>query len=130
MWYYIQILFLYIAGHSLADTALQKHDMGRGKSRHNPIDMNKVPVGQKPVNLWWMWITHHALIQGFVVTWITYIITLDIMFSINIGMLESISHWIIDFFKCENTYGPYEDQTLHIIMKICYIGLIIGRIYW
>jgi hypothetical protein len=127
VWDAIQMMFLYIAGHSLADTALQKDDMGRGKSRHNPIDMSRVPVGQKPLHLWPMWITHHALIQGFIVSLITFLITFDITFSINIGMLECASHWVIDFFKCDNAYGPYEDQSLHILMKIFYIGLIFVR---
>ena len=126
-WDIIQIMFLYLAGHSLADTALQKSDMGGGKNRNSKIDMSKVPVGQKPMKLWLMWLTHHALIHGFIVTWITYIITWDITFSINIGMLEYGSHCIIDFFKCENKYNPYVDQILHIIMKIYYIYLIMGK---
>lgn len=127
MWRVIQILFLYVAGHSLADTALQKHDMGKGKNRHNPVDMSKVPVGQKPLNLWPMWITHHALIQGLVATGITYFITSDTVFSINIGMLEFASHLAIDFFKCENAYGPYADQSWHIVMKLFYAFLIVRR---
>lgn len=127
MWKFIQIVFVYVAGHSLADTALQKHDMGGGKNRHNKIDMSKVPVGQKPLNLWPMWMTHHALIQGLTITAITFFITRDVSFSINIGMLEFISHLSIDFFKCENAYGPYVDQSLHILMKIFYAILITQR---
>lgn len=113
---YLKLLFLLICGHSLADTALQPDRMGRGKSRHNPIDLSKVPVGQKPLNLWAMQLTHHSLIQGLVVC----IITQSLLF----GVMEVISHWIIDFFKCENKYNPYVDQSFHISMKIVYTLLI------
>jgi hypothetical protein len=94
--------------------------MGRGKSRHNPIDPARVPVGQKPLNLWVMQMTHHSLIQGMIVC----IISGSLLY----GIIEVISHWIIDFFKCESKYSPYGDQGLHILMKIIYVLLFIGGI--
>lgn len=123
---FFQMLFLYVAGHSLADTALQKHDMGGGKNRHNPIDMSKVPVGQKPLNLAFMWLLHHILIQGLIVTFISYFITRNIILSTSLGMVEFVLHGLIDFGKCESWYNPYVDQSLHIISKIFYITIIIG----
>ena len=107
------LLFLLIAGHSLADTALQSDAMGKGKKRDKEIDMSRVPKGQKPLNLWWMWLSHHALIHGLVVACITG--------RVMLGVVEALSHWIIDFFKGENCYSPYGDQTLHLLMKVVYV---------
>lgn len=105
-------LFLLICGHSLADGALQPTNMAKGKRRNAPIDMSKVPKGQKPMRLWWMWLCHHSLIHGGIV----YLITNNIWF----GLIETISHWVIDYFKSENVYNPNVDQGLHIGMKIIY----------
>lgn len=116
----LKLFFLLVFGHCLADTALQPDRMGRGKSRHNPIDMNRVPVGQKPIHLWWMQLTHHSMIHGGIVC----IITGSLLF----GIIEVMGHWIIDFFKCESKYSPYGDQALHLGMKLIYILLTIGGI--
>jgi hypothetical protein len=116
----INLFFLLIFGHCIADTSLQSDVMARGKSRHNPIDPNRVPVGQKPMKLWYMWLTHHSFIQGGLV----YIITGSFLYF----YLEIISHWIIDFFKCEGSYSPIEDQLLHIMMKVIYVCLFIWGI--
>jgi len=113
----IKILFLLLCGHSLADAALQPHSMAVGKRRSTPIDMSKVPKGQKPLRLWWMWLTHHSLIHGGIVCLITN--------NVWLGIVEFISHWIIDFFKAEGKYSPYEDQLLHIGMKVIYYVILV-----
>ena len=118
MWEFIQLLFMFVAGHSIADTALQKDDMGRGKSRLRKVDISRVPSGQKPLNLWFMWLSHHAVIHGFIVMLLTFMFTWDISFAINLGMIETVFHWGIDFFKCEGKYNPYVDQTLHYLVKV------------
>lgn len=107
---FLESLFILIAGHSLADTALQPDAMSKGKRRSNPIDMSKVPKGQKPMRLWWMWLTHHALIHGLVVAILTGVIYL--------GVLEFVSHLVIDFFKSEGYFCPRVDQGLHLLMKL------------
>lgn len=112
----LKTLFFLIVGHSLGDTALQPDRMGRGKSRHNPIDPNRVPVGQKPINLWWMQLTHHSLIHGGIVC----VITGSLLF----GVIEVVTHWVIDYYKCESKYSPYGDQALHLMMKLVYVMLI------
>lgn len=116
----IELFFILSFGHSLADTALQKSDMITGKRRSTAIDMSKVPKGQKPLKLWWMWLTHHSLIHGGVV-WI-------LTRNVYLGMVEFISHWIIDFFKSEGKYNPIVDQALHLIMKIIYCIIIVKNI--
>lgn len=110
------MLFLLVFGHCLADTSLQTSFMAKGKNRNNPIDMSNVPLGQKPLNLWWMWLLHHSVIHGGIV----YLIT----GSLSFGIAEVLSHWLIDYFKCENAYSPFEDQLLHLSMKVLYIVLI------
>lgn len=124
---FIQGLFLFIAGHSLADTALQPPSMGAGKNRNREIDMSRVPPGQKPMNLWYMWLTHHALIQGLVVFFIAFVITFDCTLSAWLAMIETCSHWIIDYYKCANKYSPIEDQLFHIVMKVIYTIVLITR---
>jgi len=109
---------MFIAGHSIADTALQPDAMGRGKSRLRKIDVSRVPPGQKPLNLWCMWLSHHAIIHGFIVMLLTFMFTQDISFAINLGMIETAFHWVIDFYKCEGKYSPYIDQTLHYFVKV------------
>ena len=90
--------------------------MGRGKNRNAKIDLSRVPNGQKPIHLWAMWLTHHAMVHGLIVYLLTGIPLL--------GMIETLSHWAIDFGKCENWYNPYMDQFLHIGFKIMYVVLI------
>ncbi len=114
------IFLLYVIGHCFADTSLQTDAMARGKSKHNPIDPNRVPKGQKPLKLWWHWLIHHSMIHGGIVIFITYFLTENINTSILFGWLEIISHGIIDYFKCENKYSPNEDQLLHLITKMFY----------
>ena len=116
----LKLLFLLIFGHCLADTSLQTDFMAKGKNRHIPLDLTRVPKGQTPVKLWWMWLSHHSVIHGGIV----FLITGSFLFAI----IETISHWVIDFFKCENKYSPYEDQILHLGMKAIYILLIIRGI--
>ena len=113
-------IWILIAGHSLADTVFQPDAMGRGKNRNREIDLSRVPKGQKPLNLWPMWLTHHSLIHGLVV----YLLTGKVF----LGMIETCSHWIIDFGKCDNLYDPYMDQFLHIGVKVMYAMVLMETI--
>ena len=113
---FIALSFMLLFGHCLADAVLQPSSMSNGKRRNTPIDMSKVPPGQKPINLWYMWMTHHAVINGGVVAIITG--------RYELGILETVLHWIIDFFKCENKYSPNVDQALHLGCKLFYVILI------
>jgi hypothetical protein len=117
---------LYVSGHCLADTSLQTDAMARGKSRHTPIDPARVPVGQKPLKLWYHWLTHHAMIQGLIAFLVTYLITRNMAVSYMIGGLELVLHWCIDFCKCDNYTTPNQDQALHMATKVLYCFLIGG----
>lgn len=104
-------------GHCIADTVFQPMSMSAGKRKDREIDMSCVPPGQKPINLWYMWMTHHAVVHGGVVAIITG--------RYEFGVLETILHWIIDFYKCKNKYGPNVDQILHLTCKLIYVIIIL-----
>ncbi len=118
---YLTLIFLFLCGHSLADAVMQTNTMALGKRRNKSIDMNKVPVGQKPMNLWYMWLTHHALIHGLIVWSIVYLFTKNYIIATTLGIFETVAHWIIDFLKSEGLFNPITDQLLHLGTKSIYI---------
>jgi len=107
-------LFLYlIMGHALADFALQPEVMAKGKNRNRPVDMSKIPPGQKIQTVWPYWLTSHALIHGGVVDLITG--------SFELALAETVIHWLIDFMKCENITGIHADQFFHALCKAAWV---------
>ncbi len=102
----MKLIFLLLVGHALADFALQSDSMAKGKNRHNKTIP---PPGAKYQPCWQYWLSAHALIHGGMVYFIT-----GLLFF---GLFETVAHWIIDFFKCENKYGIHTDQALHIMCK-------------
>lgn len=105
----IETFVLLLAGHALADFALQGEAMAKGKNRHN---RTTPPPGAKYQPSWQYWLSAHALIHGAVVYFITGLFVLLI--------LEAVYHWLIDFFKCENYYGIHTDQALHAFCKLAW----------
>lgn len=107
------MFFSLMIGHALADFPLQGEAIAKGKNRHAPP--HGVPPGQKPVALWFHYLTAHTLIHaGFV--WL-------ITGWVWLGVAELVAHWLIDFAKCENWTNPHEDQAAHIICKIAWVCL-------
>ena len=102
------IIIILIFSHFLADFTLQTDAMAKGKNRNRKIDY--IPEGQKLVPVWPYWLSAHAIIHGGML----YIFTLNPY----VFIVESISHFIIDFIKCENWTNPNQDQGLHGLMKI------------
>lgn len=106
----ITLLFKLLCGHAVADYGLQNDFVGRNKNR------NAVPIGYNPKlhgpiqKVWPYVLTAHAMIHGAMVI----IITGNVYF----GMAETLSHWLIDFGKCEKWYGIHTDQWLHIGCKV------------
>lgn len=109
-----ETLFYLIAGHALADFALQSDTMAKGKNRHR-FDPSVVPPGQKPQVAWPYWMAAHSLIHGLAVAVITGVWWL--------GLAESILHFGIDVMKCENLTGIHTDQALHVWCKLAWWGL-------
>jgi len=115
----MSLLFALLICHALADYPLQGDAIAKGKNRHNPPF--GIPPGQKPVAVWFHYLTAHALIHaGFV-----WLLTGSVIF----GLVEFALHWFIDFAKCENWTNPHTDQLLHIACKIAYV-LILGGGWW
>lgn len=107
------LFFALLIGHAIADFPLQGDAMAKGKNRHN--QPSNVPPGQRPVKVWFHYLTAHSLIHsGFV--W-------AITGSIWLGLAECVLHWVIDFIKCENWTNPHGDQLLHIGCKVAYACL-------
>ncbi len=108
-----EMFFMLIAGHALADFALQVDTMAKGKNRNRPVDMSVVPPGQTYTPTWAYWLGSHALIHGLVVSLITGIWWL--------GLAETVLHFVIDFAKCENWTGIHADQALHVFCKVAWV---------
>ena len=62
----------------------------------------------------------HALIHGGAV----YLITGQLVY----GLIETVSHWLIDFAKCEGKISMHVDQALHILLKLSYSLLIASQL--
>lgn len=102
----IEIFFLLIAGHYLADFALQNDFLAQAKNRNTAI--GKV--------FWPHALTAHSAIHGLIVGLITG--------SLLLSIAEAIAHAMIDFSKCENRIGIHADQALHIGCKVLYVAFL------
>jgi len=107
----LSTFFQLLIGHALADYPLQGEAMAKGKNRNNPP--HGVPAGQKPVKVWFHYLTAHALIHSGAVLLVTG--------NYYLALAELVLHWIIDFAKCENWTNPHVDQLLHIGCKVGYV---------
>lgn len=101
----IEMLFLLLCAHALADYPLQGDFLSKAKNRTAPIA--GVPFYQALVS-------HSVIHGGFV-----YIITGFWW----LGLLEIISHAIIDDLKCTNRISFNVDQSLHILCKFLWVLL-------
>jgi hypothetical protein len=105
------LFFQLLVGHAIGDFVLQPNPMSSGKNRHNRLH-EQYGEGFPP---WYYWLSAHSLTHAGIV----FIITGSFLFAV----LESISHWLIDFGKCEKRYNLHVDQLLHISFKVLYCGL-------
>ncbi|UYD60250.1 hypothetical protein OPFAMLBM_00251 [Aeromonas phage avDM12-TAAL] len=96
-----EILYILILGHFVADYVLQSDSIARGK---NPINSPLYGVH------WFYWLTAHSATHALVV----YVATKSVWLS----LAELVSHWIIDYAKCNSKIGLHQDQALHIVCKI------------
>ena len=107
----MELLFKLLIGHAVADFALQSDVMAKGKNRH--AFQAVFPGGQKHVPCWPFWLSAHALIHAGIVWLVTG--------RIECAIAELLLHWMIDFGKCDNWYGPHVDQALHVLCKVGYL---------
>jgi len=104
----MEMFFLLIVGHALADFVFQDETMSKAKSRDAAI--HKETGEGFPA--WWYWLSAHALVHGGAV----YLITGSLWF----GVLETLLHWFIDYLKCEHRINLHQDQALHMVCKVGY----------
>jgi len=109
---FIETLFLLLAGHALADFVLQPEAMGRGKNRNNIIHSDT----QSLFPHWSYWMTGHAMIHGGIV----FLVTDNVV----LGLVEVLTHWAVDFLKCERFLSLHQDQAIHIALKVVYAGYV------
>ena len=102
------LFFNLIIGHCIGDYVLQLGPMSAAKSRHSKM---KEQYGED-FPQWYYWLTAHALTHSAIVI----IITGNYLFAV----LEAISHWVIDFCKCEKWITLHQDQLGHLAFKVLY----------
>lgn len=100
------VAFLLVAGHCLADYALQSDFLAQAKNRNT--DIGKV--------FWKHGLFAHSAIHGLVVAVITG--------SWMLAIAETICHGVIDFLKCENKISLNVDQALHYACKALWFAVI------
>ena len=99
------LFFKLLISHALCDFALQSPFIARAKNRHNKPEDNSVPPGQKVTPIWPYVLSAHALIQAGGV----YVVTNSPIAA----LIQLVSHWFLDFAKCENWTTPHMDQFAH-----------------
>lgn len=108
----IQMFFILIAIHLVADYVLQGDSIATGKNRN--LDPAKYGVP------WYYWLSSHAathsLFVGFVVQ------------NFYAGLVEFVCHFVIDFLKCEKKINLHMDQVLHVLCKLIIVIVFKGYI--
>lgn len=115
------VLFALLIGHAIADFALQGEFLSSAKNRHSQLKSFFGDEGT-PKGLWIHALGAHAMIHAGAVWLITG--------SVVLGFLEFLLHWFIDFAKCESWTSFRTDQTLHILCKIAWVGLLWCECPW
>lgn len=91
-----------LAGHALADYALQGDFMAKAKNRSAPI----------PGVPWWQAMTAHSIIHGGFVAVITGLWWL--------ALPEIAIHWLTDDAKCRGRISYNTDQAVHVACKLAW----------
>lgn len=108
------LFFLMIAGHAVCDFGLQGEWLATNKNRH--ARSNYPPEKRATMEqIWPHLLFAHAMMHGLSVYLASH--------SLKLGLLETASHTLIDYGKCERWYGFHVDQFLHIGTKILWVFL-------
>lgn len=101
----LELVFMLLGGHALADYPLQGDFLAKAKNRRAPL----------PGVPWYWAMGSHALIHGLFVAVLTG--------SVKLGMAEVVLHVIIDDLKCTGRIGFNTDQLLHIGCKLLWAAI-------
>ena len=97
------LVLLLLFAHALADYPLQGDFLAKAKNRVAPL----------PGVPWYQAMLAHSVIHGGFV----YVIT----GSATLGVLEVVTHFIIDDLKCQNEISFNMDQGLHMACKVIWV---------
>lgn len=101
----IAMLAALIGAHAVCDYPLQGDFLARAKNRFAPI----------PGVPWFQALGAHASIHGLAVGIVTGIWWL--------GLLEAVSHFIIDDLKCSGRLSFNGDQAAHVVCKLAWVAI-------
>ena len=103
----LEIFFQLLIGHALADYALQPPNVALGKNRQAGPPPGYDPFAHgKILTIWPMVMAAHSLVHAGAVLIITG--------STALALVQFVSHFLIDTFKCERRYNVFVDQFLHL----------------
>lgn len=102
MEYFFLIVFTSLCIHFIMDYPFQGDFLAKFKSRH--------ALGDDHNPFWIHCLTAHSAIHAF-----PYLALFGNVYAAGIMF---VTHWIIDFLKCENYYSIHVDQILHIIVIV------------
>jgi hypothetical protein len=102
------LLLMLLAWHALADYPLQGDFLAKAKNRFAPI----------PGVPWQQALGAHALIHAAGVAVLTG--------SVWLGLVEFVAHSMIDDAKCRGRINFNQDQALHALCKLVYVGVILS----
>lgn len=105
-WQLIALFIKLLFGHAVMDFPMQGDFMSRAKNHTHPLQ--GVPYG------WPLFF--HALMHGVTVAYFTH--------SMILGWLEAGVHVVLDYRKCEGSITFHEDQQLHVLCKVMWVGLV------
>jgi len=100
------VLWWLLAAHALTDYAWQSDFIATYKHPH--YDGEK----RAQVGPWWWTMGAHALINGAGVAWVCR--------HWQLGLVETIVHFITDTLKCLGIIGTKTDQAIHLLSKVAY----------
>lgn len=120
----LQMIFLFVATHYLFDVVFQSEKLVRGKNRNSTNTMYDPKVHGPKAPCWIFDLSAHALSHALGVYVVCRYLGVSEHTSLIFALIETVAHWITDFFKCEKKYGIFEDQGLHLGVKWVFIMLI------
>ncbi len=111
-WSAFQLLLALLIGHALCDFPLQGEYLANGK---NWRFLKHLQDPSRPPQIWVACMSAHCLIH----TGAVWIITGSPL----IAVAEFVLHWSIDVAKCRGMTTFNQDQFLHVLCKVAYVGV-------